>query len=167
MTSQQKTSMVKTPVFLLLILSISLFTGNGCRKTEIKELYHRFPEKVWARFNILSFEIPVNETARPYNIYMFGCFSRDFKYETLDFNMIMNTSAGEERTHVYQMEVKSKSGTFLGECNNDTCRGTIMLKKELRLAKPGILKIEIENLIPRLITEGVLGVGIRMVPSGK
>ena len=28
-------------------------------------------------------------------------------------------------------------------------------------------KIEIENLTPKIVTEGVLGVGIRLIPSGK
>ena len=94
-------------------------------------------------------------------------FSGDFKYEKLEFNMNMATSAGEERTHEYRMDVKSKAGIFLGEFKNDSCQISILLKKELKLSKPGILKIEIENLTPRLVTEGVLGAGIRMVQSGK
>jgi len=81
--------------------------------------------------------------------------------------MVMNTSAGEERICSYAMNVRSKSGAFLGDCKNDSCQGAILLKRELKLAKPGIQKIEIENLTPRLMTEGVLGIGIRLVQSGK
>jgi hypothetical protein len=41
------------------------------------------------------------------------------------------------------------------------------LKREIRIEKPGILKIEIENLTPQITTDGVLGVGIRLLQSGK
>ena len=152
---------------IFILMTLILFCGTGCKNSETRELYHKFPDKNWARFNILSFEIPVNEVVKPYDIYLFARFSPDFKYEKLGFNMVMNTSAGEERIHEYEMVVKSKTGTFLGACQGDSCQGTILLKRELMLGKPGILKIEIENLTPRLNTEGVIGIGIRMVRSGK
>jgi gliding motility-associated lipoprotein GldH len=154
------------PVFLVVVSLLITALGTSCGKVKPRELYHRFDDKSWARFNLLSFEIPVEEITTC-NVYLFARFDPDFQYETLDFNMIMNTPAGEERTNEYQMEVRSKTGNLVIECSKDSCEGTILLKKELYLAKPGILKIEIENLTPRLQTEGVLGVGIRLVPAGK
>jgi gliding motility-associated lipoprotein GldH len=154
------------PLFLVVVTIMVTLLGTSCGKVQPRELYHRFDDKSWARFNLLSFEIPVEEITTC-NVYLFARFDPAFQYETLDFNMIMNTPAGEERMNEYQMEVRSKSGNLVIECGKDSCEGTILLKKELFLAKPGILKVEIENLTPRLITEGVLGVGIRLVPSGK
>ena len=81
--------------------------------------------------------------------------------------MVMNTPSGEERIHEYQLEVKSKSGDFSIECSKDSCQGMILLKREINIGKPGILKIEIENLTPHLSTTGIKGVGIRLKPSGK
>lgn len=144
-----------------------LMGGYGCKKNDVYEIYHKFPDNSWPRFNLLSFEIPIKNVEKPYSFYLFVKFTPDFQYNTLDFNMIMNTPAGEERIHEYQMKVKSNAGSFLIECNKDSCEGSILLKKELYLSKKGILKIEIENLTPRLFTEGVLGVGIRMSESGK
>ncbi|MDP1621815.1 MAG: hypothetical protein Q8M08_05710 [Bacteroidales bacterium] len=151
--------------FLICLSIMIALLGTGCKK-ETRELYHRFPDKSWMRFNLLSFEIPVDEV-NVYNVYLFARFVPDFQYETLDFNMVMTTAAGEERINEYQMDVKSKSGEYFIACTKDSCQGTILLKRELNLSKPGILKIEIENLTPRLKTEGILGVGIRLVPSGK
>ena len=156
----------KAPVFLIIFLPLIFFLGSGCGKKDSRELFHRFPDKTWARFNLLSFEIPI-EKGNAYDIYLFARFANDYPYETLDFNMIMNTPAGEERIKEYRMDVKSKSGNFCIECSKDSCLGTILLKKEINIAKPGIMKIEIENLTPRILTEGVLGVGIRWMPSGK
>lgn len=154
------------PIFFILFLPMLVFMGSGCGKEKGSELYHRFPDKSWGRFNLLSFEMPV-EKVNAYNIYLIARFAPDFEYETLNFNMIMNTPGGEERIYEYQMEVKSKSGNFCIACSKDSCEGTILLKREIYFSRTGVLKIEIENLIPRKITEGVMGIGIRMVPSGK
>jgi gliding motility-associated lipoprotein GldH len=144
-----------------------MLLGNGCTRNNSYELYHKFPDKTWARFNLLSFEVPVKNIDKPYDVYLFARFTPDFQYSTLDFNMVMNTADGEERIHEYQMKIKSKSGTYLTECQKDSCESTILLKKQLNLTKPGILKIEIENLTPRMVTEGMVGVGVRLVPSVK
>jgi gliding motility-associated lipoprotein GldH len=149
------------------LLGLIVLLGYGCNSHKTSELYHKFPDKTWARFNLLSFEIPLQKIEQPYDVFLFARFASDFQYNSLDFNMIMNTSTGEERIHEYQMAVKSKAGRFKGECKNDSCEGIILLQKQLLLSKPGILKIEIENLNPRMVTEGVIGVGIRIEQSGK
>ena len=63
--------------------------------------------------------------------------------------------------------IKKKNGEFAGECNKDSCVETIALKKEIYLPEKGVLKIELENLVPRLEVQGLLGVGIRMHLRGE
>jgi gliding motility-associated lipoprotein GldH len=162
-----KTRLFKKRAFFYSLLCLIVLWATCCNNHKINEIYHAFPDKRWPRFNFLSFEIPVKNIEKPYDIYLFVRFTPDFQYSTLDFNMIMNTPAGEERINEYQMKVKSKNGTYLIECKKDSCVGDILLKRELYFSRGGILKIEIENLIPRLVTEGIIGVGIRMVESGE
>jgi len=158
---------LRVPVLFSSIICLMMIFGNACNKNNSNELYYKLPDRAWARFNLLSFEIPVNEVERSYDVILFARFTPDYQYRALDFNMIMNTAAGEERIHEYQMPVKSAEGTFLFNCVSDSCEGTLLLKRQLYLSKAGILKIEIENLTPRLVTEGVIGVGIRLVESAK
>ena len=153
------------PFFLLAILLI--YALPGCKKPVNPDLYHAFPSGNWERFNILRFEIPVEKSDKPWSVILYARFKPAFSYEKLNFNMVMNTSAGEERIAEYEMPVRSASGVFVGKTEGDSCRLEIMLKRQLMLPKTGVLKIEIENLTPRLITEGVSGVGIRMVPSAE
>ncbi len=167
MIQMYKNKSFKKSLFFCSIAFLLLYCISSCNKPNTKELYHKFTGNTWARFNLLSFEIPVEEADKSFDVYLFGRFTPDYQYNALIFNMIMNTPAGEERIHEYKMEVKSKAGSFVIECKNDSCEGRILLKKQLYLAKPGILKIEIENLTPRLVTEGIIGVGIRMVESQK
>ena len=154
------------PILAILFSCLVILLATACSKSGSKTLFHRFPDRSWARFNILSFEIPI-EKANTYNIYLDAMFTMEYQYKTLNFNMIMDTPAGEERINEYQLPVKSNTGGFCIECTKDSCRGTILLKKEINFPKPGVLKIELENLTPRLTTPGILGVGIRLLPLGK
>jgi hypothetical protein len=106
--------------------------------------------------------VPIEKTEKPYDISFFASCSKDFEYEELDFNMVMTTPSGEERIKEYQLRVKDKSGKFLGEFSGDSCVLFVSLKNGLTISKKGILKIEIENLIPRMETPGLFGVGIRL-----
>ncbi|HNY00980.1 MAG TPA: hypothetical protein PKG48_00240 [Bacteroidales bacterium] len=149
---------------ILVLSAILILASAACRREAAKaELFHRFPDQTWRRFNLLSFEIPVTHPGN-YDISLFAVFTREYPYPTLDFNMIMNTPAGEERTNEYIMEIKG-NGVSAEGCTADSCTGTIMLKKGLNLSKKGMLKIQIENLIPKIATSGIRGVGIRLAPS--
>lgn len=75
--------------------------------------------------------------------------------------MIMNTPSGEERIKEYSFRIR-RDGSFTGKCTGDSCEAVISLKKEMFFSSGGILRIEIENLVPRLETKNLLGVGIRL-----
>ena len=150
-------------LILLLIFSVTACKQNG----NTQELYHKFQDGNWARFNMLNFEILLKSPEKPYDVYLFARFTPSFAYEKLGFNMVMNTPDGEERINAYELGVRTKTGEMAGKCSHDSCEQTLLLKRELHINKAGVLKIQIENLTPRLVTEGVLGVGIRVVPSGK
>jgi len=60
--------------------------------------------------------------------------------------------------------LKDKTGGFTGICYTDSCSASIALKKGLRIEKKGMLRIEIETLVPRLQINSLLGIGIRLCP---
>lgn len=151
---------------ILLVGVMAIFIIAGCTKNKDYVLYYPFKQHFWYRFNKLQFEIPLQNSPKGWDIYFFAHHTKDYAFDNLDFNMIMNTPAGEERIRGYHFEIKRKSGEFAGECNKDSCTATIALKKEIYLPEKGFLKIEIENLVPRLEVQGLLGVGIRMHPRG-
>lgn len=150
---------------LLAVISLAV-VATGCGKGRNTERYHRFQEHRWARFNLVSFEMPVDRPGE-YDVLFYAAFNGDFEFGTLPFNMTMTTPSGEERINEYKMDVRDKAGDFCIECARDSCVGETWLKKRMFISREGILKIEIENLTPRLVTEGIAGVGIRIMPSGK
>ena len=142
---------------------ILLITFANCTKNKDVIQYHPFNGLVWQRFDIIKFKIPLKRNETLFDLSLFARFTRSFEYENLDFNMIMTTLSGEERIKEYHLNAKKKSGEFYGEWKNDTCEISIPLKTELKLADD-VLMIQIENLIPRLETGSIAGVGIRLHP---
>ena len=144
---------------VLIFLIFSMFTA--CKKDHDYVIYHKFENQVWKRFNILQFEIPVETLKERYDISFFAHITQSYEYDYLNFNMIMTTPSGEERIKEYHIDVKKNNGTFLNSFTNDSCEFSVSLKKGLDISK-GVLTLQIENLIPRLETNGILGVGIRL-----
>ena len=145
-------------VLLLLISSCTL------KKKEVV-VYHRFKNHSWYRFDNLLFNIPIEEINKPYDIFFFAMHSKKYEFDNLDFGIIMNTPSGEERINQYNFRIKKKFGGFSGFCYQDSCEAVIALKKGIFFSQKGILKIEVENLVPRLVVKELFGVGIKIVPS--
>jgi len=157
MTTEGLIKPLKGVILLVTVLSCS--SGNSY------EIYYPMKNQSWERFNILKFEIPIKQAEKTFDVYFSVHISKQFEFENLNFNMVMNTPSGEERINEYQMKIRSHSGTFLGQCQQDSCINRILLKKELLITKTGTLTIEIENLTPRIITPGILGVDISLIAS--
>ncbi|NQV03793.1 MAG: hypothetical protein HQ542_14175 [Bacteroidia bacterium] len=148
--------------FNYLFFLFILILWTGCQQDNPNEVYYPFQNQTWQRFNILSFELPVNQSETPYKIVFFAKHNREFPYKSLDFNLIMNTPSGEERIREFQLKIRDNKEKLLRSCEEDYCEASIVLKKELYINKEGMLLIELENLIPRMETPGLLGVGIRL-----
>ena len=156
--------MNKKPFICLLLIFLIL---SGCKKNNEILSYHKFKDQTWNRFEKIRFDIPILETDKRYDVFFFANHTRDYEFDNLEFNMIMTTPSGEERIREYLFLLKNKTGGFTGTCSGDSCTASITLKKGLWMEKKGMLRIEIETLVPRLQIHGLLGAGIRMVPSGK
>ena len=154
---------IKPVAWGLLILFLLL----GCKKSNEIIRYHKFNDKTWNRFEKLRFDIPVLDIEKRYDVYLFANHTKDYEFDNLEFNMIMTTPSGEERIREYRFLLKNKTGGFTGNCNQDSCTATIVLKKGLQMEKKGMLRIEIETLVPRMQINALLGVGIRLVPAGQ
>ena len=152
---------MKKSIVLFFLIAVAPFSSS--KKNQDYVMYHKFENHIWKRFNILQFEIPVKAQKESYDISFFAHITRDYEYDFLDFNMIMTTPSGEERIKEYHIDIKTRNGTFLERFTNDSSEFSVPLKKGLTLTS-GKLTVQIENLVPRLETKAVQGVGIRLHP---
>ena len=161
---KSQSAMNKGSVIFCLLLFLIF---SGCKKNTEITSYHKFNNQSWNRFEKINFDIPVLDIEKSYDIYFFADHTKDYEYDNLRFNMVMTTPSGEERIKEYKLMIKNNTGGFLSDCNSDSCTASIPLKKGFQFEKKGMLRIEIETLVPRLQINGVLGVGIRLVPSAQ
>ena len=147
---------------LLIILGLA-----GCKKNTQIVRYHSFKDMIWNRFEILKFDFSITDISKPYDIIFFADHTQNYVFDNLDFNMAMTTPSGEERIREYHFPIKTKSGTFTGNCTPDSCSVSIPIKQGLWFDKKGVVKFEIETLVPRLQVGELLGVGIRLVRVSK
>jgi len=147
--------------FLILLLF------SGCKKSNEILSYHKFKDQTWSRFDKITFNIPIIDVDKQYDVYFFANHTKNYEFDNLRFNMIMTTPSGEERIKDYKFMLKNTTGGFVGECRGDSCTASIVLRKGMSIEKIGMLRIEIETLVPRLQIENILGIGIRLVPSAQ
>ena len=150
---------MKTNVKLVILLVISFL---ACTNNGRNEAYYRFPMQTWDRFNILNFDIPLEKREHPVTVTFFARYTRVFSHASLDFHVIMKTPNGEERIREYSMKIKNREGNFLHEFTGDSCEQSLVLNDELFISREGVLHVDVENLLPRLKTQGLVGVGIRV-----
>ncbi|MCX6287859.1 MAG: hypothetical protein NTY96_12155 [Bacteroidetes bacterium] len=142
---------------------IILIIVTACIRVKPAEKSISFSNKSWQRYNILKYEFPIVEMKKSYDIVFELRCAKSFAYNDLPLNMVLNTPSGEERIKEYQIQVKDKNGLFAGTLSGDTCITRLVLKKNLYCSVKGILKVEIENLNPRMETEGVYSAGLILI----
>jgi gliding motility-associated lipoprotein GldH len=140
---------------------------TGCKKSDEVVSYHKFKDRTWNRFDIIRFDLPVTDVKKPFDVIFFANHTKEYEFDNLEFNMVMTTPSGEERIKEYKFLIKNKTGGFTGDCSRDSCTSSIVLKRGLRMDKKGVLRIEIETLIPRVQINALLGIGIRLVRTGQ
>ena len=140
-------------VILLLILA-------ACQHDNSVSQIRNFTDSTWQRFDFLNFDFQIETTDEPYDILVLLRTTEDFPSQALLINLVMNLPSGDERIREYKLEVKDKEGEMLGEKKAGYFERFISIRKQMKFNEPGLLKFEIENLMSKYFTPGVVEFGI-------
>ena len=150
----------------LLLAVIGLLAG-ACNNNKPVSQTHKFKNGVWERFDFLNFELPVENNKAPYDISVDLSFTSEFPAESLYVNVVMTTPSGEERIKDYNLTVKDRNGNFLGTKTDGVYHLSVPIRKGIRFNEAGICKFEIENLMPKYVTSGIVDFGIKLEEKKK
>jgi gliding motility-associated lipoprotein GldH len=145
----------------ILLLPLLLLFAAACGHYSGDTRYTSFPDQTWHRFDILKYRIPVR-AGKEADVYLLAYTDSAYPYSTLDFYSTLRSPSGEERMREFHVPVKDSAGRFSGVCAGDSCLAKVALIRGFRFTEKGDLTVELENLIPRLKTTGLRGVGIRV-----
>jgi gliding motility-associated lipoprotein GldH len=150
-----------------LLLAVIGFLAAACNNNKPVSQTHKFKNGVWERFDFLNFELPVENSKASFDISVDLRFTSDFPAESLYINVVMTTPSGEERIKDYNLTVKDRNGNFLGTKTDGVYRLSVPIRKGIRFNEAGICKFEIENLMPKYVTSGIVEFGIKLEEKEK
>jgi len=148
-------------IFLLIIL----VSFVSCKRNEPVSQIHTFKTANWERFEHLNFEFAIEDAGNDYDVSVVIKHTAKFPTESLYLNMVMITPGGEERIKDYNLFLKDRDGNYIGYETDGLFNCTIKVREGLRIHEAGLLKFEIENLMPKYHTPGIIEFGIVMEPT--
>ena len=166
----KKYSFMKLSVSRKLILfsgMVILFSLVSCGNKKVYEKYIEFDDLVWNRFNILKFEVPVEEADAEYDILITIRHLPGFKPEAIPVNFTVYFPSGEMRTSDINLQLVGQEGKRLSKCLGDLCDITLPLRKGFRFTEPGVARLEIENKWTKLELRGVMEVGLTVIRTSR
>lgn len=152
------------PLFNLILVFILTIFSISCEKGPVFEKYLKLTNSTWDRFDIKQIEIPIKEVAVSYDITMIVRCTEQIKSDKLPLYVILTSPKGEESIREISMPVR-ENGKLIAEPKETKAESRLILWKSFSMADKGKYKITIENLIPKIQTEGIDEVGIVVTKS--
>lgn len=147
-------------VFLLLVFTF------GCKGDKtVYEEYKKFENLSWNRFNIVTFDVPVEDIPTGYDLYLTIRHIPEFTPGKMDINFTYTMPSGDMRSTDKELRFSDNDGNKKSECLGDLCDIEFLLREGLRIQQPGVLKVEIENKHTKLELPGILEVGLKVKKS--
>ncbi len=156
-----KTSRLFFGFILMLALAVCAIS---CDKGPVYENYLKMKNQTWDRFDQKLFEIPVKDIDKSYDIAISVRNTVQFAYDDLPAYVILTTPSGEERMREISVPVRN-NGKMLGTANGNVYEARMVLWKNILISEKGNCKISIENMIPKIQTEGIESIGIIVTRS--
>ena len=150
---------MKNPVVLFLFL---ILIAVACNQTEPVSQFHTFTNTTWQRFDHLNFEFPVEDIEDNYDFTIIITHTAEFPADALSVNVVMNTPGGEERIRDHNLFLKDRDGIFIGYETDGIFNRIIKIREGMRFHEAGLVKFDIENLMTKLYTPGIIEFGIVM-----
>jgi gliding motility-associated lipoprotein GldH len=144
--------------YILLFFTLGIIFSS-CDRGPVFEKYLKMKDITWDRFDIKQFDIPIKESAKSYDITVFVRCTEQFQYDNLPFYVILTTPSGEERMREVTIPVRENSKLIMDPKGNKP-EMQLVLWKNIKIAEKGNCKITIENMIPKIQTEGIAEIGI-------
>lgn len=145
---------ISTSLFLLFAIAFT-----SCDKGPVSETYLAIKNSTWDRFDIKQFDIPVAEPAQTYDITLVVRCSEKFQYDKLPVYVIITTPSGEERMREVNVLVR-ENGKLIIQPESTNTEARLILWKGINMGDKGTCKITLENMIPKIQTDGINEIGI-------
>jgi gliding motility-associated lipoprotein GldH len=149
-------------IVVLLFIASLLFACAG--KKPVEQI-HTFPSATWHRFDILTFEMPVKQSADEYTMQAIVRYTEALEHDRIPIHFIMTFPSGEKRIWEQNIVIRDRDGKNLGEKMEGVYEIVIPVRTRLVIREAGNLVITAEQFIPKFDTYGVVSFGLRIITN--
>lgn len=142
----------------LVILALVFMTG--CNRGKIFEQHQKMDRLVWNRFDMVNFEVDVEEITTGYDFYVAIRHITDVPYRQLDLSFYLEGPDGSSVAKDVTVPLRDKEGELLGKGLGELWDVETLAKENQRFSEPGRCKIEISSRMQQTDLVGVLEVGL-------
>lgn len=144
---------------IFLLFTLSIYTVSCHKAGPVYEKYLKMKDSTWDRFDQKYFDIPIDDIGNGFDISLVVRVTGKLGYDEIPFYIILTTPAGEERIREIKIPVR-ENGKMAGQLKGNLYEVYAVLWKDFNMTTKGNCKISIENLIPKIQTEGIDEIGI-------
>jgi gliding motility-associated lipoprotein GldH len=148
-----------------IILFFTIWQLAACNNKQAIEVSHVFPENVWNRFDLIELEAVIDKIDTNYDLHLHLEHDSAYPFDNLYINVALYLPSGEIRVNEYTFDIKDKNGAFLSQLPQGKGDLSFLLREDFYFSEPGIFKVEIECLIPRVEIKGIQNIGITLKKS--
>lgn len=146
----------------LLLAAIALVLWASCTTPAGYTAFELMPTEEWHRDSILRFELPVEDTARSYNLVLDVRSSTDYRFQNLYLFIDIEAPNGATLRDTLECFLADDAGRWLGSGHGALRDNRYMYREGARFAMQGAYCLSIQQAMRMEALKGVVGVGIRM-----
>ncbi|MBE9469592.1 MAG: gliding motility lipoprotein GldH [Bacteroidetes bacterium] len=148
--------------FLIVILTIFLFSISSCDKNRIYEKNKDVENHLWNKDSIFSFNVEITDTITPCNLYINSRITSQYPKNNLYLFITTHFPYKEQMCDTIECFLADKSGKWYGKGFGDVWSYKIPYKRNVIFPHSGIYTFEVEQAMRTVNLPYVLDVGLRV-----
>lgn len=129
--------------YLFLLTMMTLITS--CDEQLVNAEYHSLPASGWAIEDVVTFQIPQQDSLASYNMFINLRNTHDYEYNNLWLISQMKFPQGKVVTDTLQYRMAAPDGSFLGSGSQDVYENKLWLKEGVRFRESGTYELSLKH----------------------
>ena len=128
----------------LLFIAVMILTSS-CDEQLVRAIYHDVPQSGWPIEEVVTFQIPQQDSLASYNLFINLRNTHDYEYNNLWLISQIKFPQGKVVTDTLQYRMAIADGSFLGSGSNDVYENKLWLKERFRFRESGTYQLALKH----------------------
>lgn len=146
----------------LIILLFALLFFTACDKNRVFETNTDIPDSLWDAGHKVSFDVPINDTVSPHNVYVNVRNTGAYPFRNLFVFLDTKFPDGVVKRDTLELILADNSGKWLGDGAGDIWDNRILFKKGVRFPISGNYTFTFEQAMRMPKLPFIMDVGLRI-----